>query len=210
MVVLLLIRLHSRVPWHSYGAFGIGNPHHALANAITAFVPKADAFTKDGPKTTYSVSVLGGGTSVNSIPYESWMLVDMRSESQEKLQEINQLFLKSMEEGLSKENAIIRRGDPLVLEIEKVGDRPSGLTEPDSPLIQQTMAITKVLTGQQPRLSSSSTNANIAHSKGIPAVTIGKGGIGGGEHSLGEWWMNKEGYLGIQNALLLVLMQGGM
>ncbi|WP_194972453.1 M20/M25/M40 family metallo-hydrolase [Aquiflexum lacus] len=195
---------------HSYGAFGIGNPHNALANAITAFVPKADAFTKEGPKTTYSVSVLGGGTSVNSIPYESWMLVDMRSESQEKLKGINQLFLTTMEEGLEKENAIIRKGDPLKLEIEKVGDRPSGLADPESPLIQQSMAVAKFLSGNDPVLSSSSTNANIAHSLGIPAVTVGKGGVGGGAHSLGEWWMNKDGYLGVQNALLLVLMQGGV
>ncbi|WP_373496030.1 M20/M25/M40 family metallo-hydrolase [Aquiflexum sp.] len=194
---------------HSYGAFGIGNPHNALANAITAFVPKADAFTKEGPKTTYSVSVLGGGTSVNSIPFESWMLVDMRSESQEKLKGINQLFLTAMEEGLENENAIIRSGDALKLEIEKVGDRPSGLATVESPLIQQTMAVAKFLSGKEPVLSSSSTNANIAHSLGIPAVTIGKGGVGGGAHSLDEWWMNKDGYLGIQNALLLVLMVGG-
>jgi len=194
---------------HSYGAFGIGNPHNALANAITTFVPQADAFTKEGPKTTYSVSVLGGGTSVNSIPYESWMLVDMRSESQEKLQGINQLFLAAMEEGLEKENAIIRRGKPLTVEIEKVGDRPSGLADPDSPLIQRTMAIAKHLSGNDPSLSSSSTNSNIAFSLGIPAVTIGRGGLGGGAHSLDEWWINKDGHLAIQQALLLILMQGG-
>jgi di/tripeptidase len=195
---------------HSYGAFGIGNPHNALAHAITAFVPKADAFTKEGPKTSDSISVLGGGTSVNSIPYESWMLVDMRSESQDKLKAINQLFLTAMEEGLEKENAIIRSGDALKLEIEKVGDRPSGMADPDSPIIQQTMALAKFLSGNDPVLTSGSTNANIAFSKGIPAVTIGKGGIGGAVHSLGEWWINEDGYLGVQNALLLVLMQGEM
>lgn len=193
---------------HSYGAFGIGNPHNALAQAVTAFIPKADTFTKSGPKTTYSVSVLGGGTSVNSIPFESWMLVDMRSESQDKLQGINQLFLQAMEEGLQKENAIIRRGAPLTMEIEKVGDRPSGLAEPDSELIQQVMAAAKYLSGNDPILGSGSTNANIAFSKGVPAVTIGRGGIGGGVHSLDEFWINKDGYLAIHHALLLVLMQG--
>ncbi|PSL05492.1 M20/M25/M40 family metallo-hydrolase [Cecembia rubra] len=194
---------------HSYGAFGIGNPHNALAQAVVAFVPKADAFTKEGPKTTYSVSVLGGGTSVNSIPYESWMLVDMRSESQEKLQGINQLFLESIQEGLEKENAIIRRGKALTVDIEKVGDRPSGLADPDSPLIQRTMAIAKHLSGNDPVLSSGSTNSNMAFSLGIPAVTIGRGGEGGGAHSLDEWWVNKDGHLAIQQALLLILMQGG-
>lgn len=194
---------------HSYGAFGIGNPHNALSQAVVAFVPKADAFTKEGPKTTYSISVLGGGTSVNSIPYESWMLVDMRSESQENLKGINTLFLESMEEGLEKENQIIRKGKPLTVDIEKVGDRPSGLASPESTLIQQTMAIANYLTGKEPRLSSSSTNSNIAFSKGIPAVTIGRGGEGGSVHSLDEWWLNKDGYLGIQQALLLTLMQAG-
>jgi acetylornithine deacetylase/succinyl-diaminopimelate desuccinylase-like protein len=193
---------------HSYGAFGIGNPHNALANAIAAFVPKADQFTKEGIRTTYSVSVLGGGTSVNSIPYESWMLVDMRSEDQERLQGINKLFLESMDEGLKKENEIIRRGNPLAVEIENVGDRPSGVTDPSNPLVQQTMAVANYLTGKQPRLSSSSTNSNIPVSLGIPAVTIGRGGEAGGGHSLDEWFLNKDGYLGLNNALLLILMQG--
>ncbi|MCH6198743.1 M20/M25/M40 family metallo-hydrolase [Aquiflexum sp. LQ15W] len=195
---------------HSYGAFGIGNPHNALAQAVASFVPKADEFTKEGLKTTYSISVLGGGTSVNSIPFESWMLVDMRSESQDKLKGINQIFLESMQEGLAKENKIIRRGEALTVDIEKVGDRPSGIASPESTLIQQTMAIADYLTGgKKPELSSSSTNSNVGFSKGIPAVTIGRGGIGYGAHSLGEYFINKEGHLAIQQALLLVLMQGG-
>jgi acetylornithine deacetylase/succinyl-diaminopimelate desuccinylase-like protein len=195
---------------HSYGAFGIGNPHNALAQAVASFVPKADDFTKEGLKTTYSISVLGGGTSVNSIPFESWMLVDMRSESQDKLKGINQIFLESMQEGLAKENKIIRRGEALTVDIEKVGDRPSGVASPESALIQQTMAIADYLTGgKKPELSSSSTNSNVPFSKGIPAVTIGRGGIGYGAHSLGEYFINKDGHLAIQQALLLVLMQGG-
>jgi tripeptide aminopeptidase len=195
---------------HSYGAFGIGNPHNALAQAVASFVPKADEFTKEGLKTTYSISVLGGGTSVNSIPFESWMLVDMRSESQDKLKGINQIFLESMQEGLAKENKIIRSGEALTVDIEKVGDRPSGIASPESTLIQQTMAIADHLTGgKKPELSSSSTNSNVAFSKGIPAVTIGRGGIGYGSHSLGEYFINKDGHLAIQQALLLVLMQGG-
>ncbi|MDO9551025.1 M20/M25/M40 family metallo-hydrolase [Rhodonellum sp.] len=195
---------------HSYGAFGIGNPHNALANTIAGFVPKADSFTKEGIRTTYSVSVLGGGTSVNSIPYESWMLVDMRSESQERLQGINKLFLESIEEGLQKENLIVKRGEPLTVEIENEGDRPSGLLDADHPLIQQSMAVANYLTGKQPRLSSSSTNSNVPFSLGIPAVTIGRGGQAGGGHSLDEWFLNKDGHLGLQHALLLILSQGGM
>ncbi|EMS31879.1 Acetylornithine deacetylase [Mariniradius saccharolyticus AK6] len=195
---------------HSYGAFGIGNPHNALAQAVAAFIPKADAFTKEGPKTTYSVSVLGGGTSVNSIPFESWMLVDMRSESQERLQGINKLFLESVEEGLRKENSIVRSGNPLTVSIDKVGDRPSGLASPDSPLIQQVIAAADFMTGgKNPELSAASTNSNVPLSMGIPAVTIGRGGEGGGAHSLDEWFVNREGYKAAQQALLIVLMQAG-
>ena len=196
---------------HSYGAFGIGNPHNALAQTVAAFVPKADEFTKQGPKTTYSISVLGGGTSVNSIPYESWMLVDMRSESQEKLKGINALFLEAVKEGLDKENKIIRRGNLLTVDAEKVGERPGGIASPESQLIQQTMAVADYLTGgKKPELSSSSTNSNIPLSKGIPAVTIGRGGIGRGAHSLDEYFINKEGHLAIQQALVLILMQAGL
>jgi tripeptide aminopeptidase len=195
---------------HSYGAFGIGNPHNALAQSVAAFVPKADAFTKEGPKTTYSISILGGGTSINSIPFESWMLVDMRSESQEKLQGINKLFLESVEEGLKKENGIIRAGNPLTVAVEKVGDRPSGIASPDSPLIQQVMAVADFMTGgKAPELNSGSTNSNIPLSMGIPAVTIGRGGEGGGAHSLDEWFVNKDGYKAAQQALLIILMQAG-
>lgn len=194
---------------HSYGAFGIGNPHNALANAITAFVSKADPYTKEGIRTTYSVSVLGGGTSVNSIPYESWMLVDMRSEDQDRLLGINELFLEAMQEGLEKENSIIRRGNPLTVEVENVGDRPTGMTAPTHELVQQSMAVSTYLTGKQARLSASSTNSNVPLSLGIPAITIGRGGEAGGGHSLDEWFLNKDGYLGLQNALLLILMQGG-
>ena len=194
---------------HSYGAFGIGNPHNALANAITAFVSKADPYTKEGIRTTYSVSVLGGGTSVNSIPYESWMLVDMRSEDQERLLGINELFLEAMQEGLEKENSIIRRGNPLTVEVENVGDRPTGMTVPTHELVQQSLAVSTYFTGKQARLSASSTNSNVPLSLGIPAITIGRGGEAGGGHSLDEWFLNKDGYLGLQNALLLILLQGG-
>jgi tripeptide aminopeptidase len=70
---------------HSYGAFGLANPHNASARAIHYFINDADAFTKTGVKTTYNIGVMGGGSSVNAIPAESWMEVDMRSESAERL-----------------------------------------------------------------------------------------------------------------------------
>jgi tripeptide aminopeptidase len=192
---------------HSYGAFGIANPHHALTNTVYDFVPKADELIKQGPKTTYSISMVGGGTSVNSIPFESWMLVDMRSEGQESLKAIEQLFLESIETGLTKENERKKRGEALTVNVDKVGDRPSGFAAVDSPLIQQAMAASSVFGGVKPKLSAGSTNSNLPFSLGIPAVTIGRGGEGGGAHSLDEWFVNKDGHKGIQQVLLILLMQ---
>jgi acetylornithine deacetylase/succinyl-diaminopimelate desuccinylase-like protein len=195
---------------HSYGAFGIANPHHALSNTVSVFVPLADELTKNGPKTTYSISMVGGGTSVNSIPYESWMLVDMRSEDQDKLKAIEGLFLESIDKGLKQENSRKKRGENLTVDIEKVGDRPSGFTEVTSPLIQQAMAVAKVFGGVEPKLSSGSTNSNLPFSIGVPAVTIGRGGIGAGAHSLDEWFLNKDGHKGVQQVLLILLLQANI
>ncbi|WP_020598920.1 M20/M25/M40 family metallo-hydrolase [Spirosoma panaciterrae] len=194
---------------HSYGAFGIVNPHGALGKAIYHFTTEADKFTKEGVKTTYSVSVIGGGTSVNAIPYESWMEVDMRSESPEKLKGIDALLQDAVQRALKEENAMKRRGPDLTVDVKLVGDRPSGRTEPTMPIVQRAMAASKYLQGE-PRLSASSTNANGPFSKGIPAITIGSGGTGNGAHSLNEWWLNDKGVLGLQRILLVLLAEAGI
>ncbi|MGA0560331.1 M20/M25/M40 family metallo-hydrolase [Larkinella sp. VNQ87] len=193
---------------HSYGAFGIVNPHHALGKAITYFSTEADKFTRQGIKTTYSVSVIGGGTSVNAIPFESWMEIDMRSESPERLKGIDQLLKTALQRALQEENSLKRSGPDLTVEIKKIGDRPSGNIEPTVPLVQRAMAVSGFL-GARPRLEVSSTNANTPISLGVPAVTIGSGGIGGNVHSLNEWWLNDKGYLGLQNVLLVLLAEAG-
>ena len=64
--------------------------------------------------------------------------------------------------------------------------------------------------GSEPRLRRSSTDSNIPISLGIPAVTIGSGGVGGGAHSPGEWWINRDGHLGIQAGLLLLVSEAGL
>ncbi len=193
---------------HSYGAFGIVNPHGALGKAIYYFTTEADKFTKTGVKTTYSVSVIGGGTSVNAIPYESWMEVDMRSESNEKLSGVDKLLQAAVQRALTEENAMKRSGPNLTVEVKLVGDRPSGRIEPTVPLVQRAMAVSKYLQAE-PKLRVGSTNANTPIAKGIPAVTIGSGGAGGGAHSLNEWWLNDKGVLGLQRILLVLLAEAG-
>ncbi len=194
---------------HSYGSFGLANPHNATARAIYYFVNTADSFTKAGIKTTYNIGMVGGGTSVNAIPFESWMEVDMRSESPERLRGIDSLLQLAVQRALKEENLLKRSGHDLTVDVQLVGDRPSGMQEPSIPLIQRTIAAYTLLGGNA-RISSSSTNANIPISKGVPAVNIGNGGKGGGAHSLNEWWVNDKGHLAIQHALLLLVAEAGL
>jgi acetylornithine deacetylase/succinyl-diaminopimelate desuccinylase-like protein len=191
---------------HSWGAFGTGNPHHALGRAITHFTDAADPFTADGARTSYNVGRIGGGTSVNSIPFESWMEVDMRSISPERLDAIDALFQDAMQRGLEEENALIREGPALTMDVERIGDRPSGAIDPATPLVQRAMATTSYF-DTEPELDISSTDSNTPIAQGIPAVTIGRGGAGGGAHSLDEWWLNEDGHLAIQRALLLAVAE---
>lgn len=197
---------------HSWGAFGLANPMHALGRSIRHFDEAAAIFTADpalGRRISYNVGVLGGGTSVNSIPFEAWMEVDMRAESPADLQGIDGLFREAMQRGVDEENEGRLRGEPVSLELIKIGDRPSGEMAEDHPFVQRAIAAT-ALTGGLATLGRSSTDSNIPISLGIPAVTIGGGGTGAGAHSLEEYFINREGPQGIQRALLILLAQAGI
>ena len=194
---------------HSWGAFGLANPHHALGQAISNFVVVADQYTAGGPKTSYNVGVIAGGTSINSVPFESSMQIDIRSVEPARLDEMEALLERATQKALEHQNSIKRRGPDLTLELEKIGNRPSGELPDTLPLVQRTLAATTYF-GTQPYLTRGSTNSNIPISKGIPSVTIGRGGKGGKAHSLDEWWVNEEGHKAIQLALLILLSETGI
>jgi tripeptide aminopeptidase len=194
---------------HSWGAFGLGNPHHALGEAIGNFVRVADIYTAKGPKTSYNVGVISGGTSINSIPFESIMEIDIRSIEPLHLEAMEVLLKKAVRKALAHQNELKRQGPDLTVKIDKIGNRPSGELSDTLPLIQRTLAATTHF-GAKPFLTRGSTNSNIPITKGIPSVTIGRGGNGGKAHSLGEWWINEEGYKAIQLALLIVLSETGI
>jgi tripeptide aminopeptidase len=105
---------------HSWGAFGLANPQHALGSAIHNFTLAADEYTKTGAKTSYNVGRIGGGTSVNSIAFESWMEIDMRSESPERLNHIDGILKSSIQKALAEQNSIKRIGPDLTVEIQKL------------------------------------------------------------------------------------------
>lgn len=191
---------------HSWGAFGLANPHHALGSAIHNFTIEADKFTLSGPRTSYNVGRIGGGTSINSIPFESWMEIDIRSIAPERLDSMEMILRMACEKALKEQNEIARIGDPVTLNFEKIGDRPSGSTDEKSQLIQRAIAATAFM-GKYPEMTIGSTNSNIPISKGIPAVTIGRGGKARNAHSLNEWWLNEDGHLAVQLALLLFVAE---
>jgi tripeptide aminopeptidase len=194
---------------HSWGAFGLGNPHHAMAKSINYFADEALNFTNEVGKTSFNVGRTGGGTSVNAIPFESWAEVDMRSESPGHLQKIDSIFRSAMNKGLQEYNKHILKGAALTLTLTPIGFRPSGKTSDTNPLVKRAKAIVTLL-GGMPTLITESTNANIAISKGISAITIGAGGKSDHVHSLNEWWVNDKGTDGIKFALLITLAETGL
>ena len=169
---------------HSYGAFGLVNPMFAMANAITRL---GQIKVPASPRTTYSASVTGGGTSINSIPNSVWTDFDLRSEAPAELDVLEATFLDIIAKSVTAENTVrSTRNGPIATDIQKTGDRPAGQTDPSQELVQ--LAHTAIAAhGFQPRFESSSTDANIPMSLGIPAIKIGSGGTGGRAHSLEEW-----------------------
>lgn len=194
---------------HSWGAFGLGNPAHGLARAIHYFDEEAAEFVISGPKTTYNIGRIGGGTSVNAIPYENWAEIDMRSETPDRLEKIDAILHRAVERALEEQNELRREGPALTADVELIGDRPSGTVDPGTPLIQRALAATRFF-GVEPELSSGSTDANVPIARGVAATTIGRGGEGDGAHALDEWWSNVKGYVDIQKALLIAVASAGV
>ena len=196
---------------HSYGAFGTVNPIHALGRAIAAI---DDITVPTTPKTTFSVGVISGGTSVNSIPFEATAQVDMRSESSDDLQALNDKVLRALSSARDAENARWHATDPkqqITVTIDTIGIRPanSAQTETSPIVVAATKAATQV--GLPPVLETSSTDANYPMSIGVPAIRITGGGAGDGAHSLSEWYDDgPHGWLGPQWAALLVAIIAGV
>ena len=169
---------------HSYGAFGLVNPMYAMADAIARL---SRVTVPASPKTTYSASVTGGGTSINSIPNSVWTEFDLRSESPAELARLESTFLDLLAKSVAAENeARSTRTGAVTTDIVKIGDRPAGRTDANSDLVRLAHAAISAH-GFHPSLETSSTDANIPMSLGIPAIKIGSGGTGGRAHSLEEW-----------------------
>jgi acetylornithine deacetylase/succinyl-diaminopimelate desuccinylase-like protein len=196
---------------HSYGAFGRVNPIHALGRAMAQI---GDIQVPASPKTTFNVGVIRGGTSVNSIPFEASMEIDMRSESPTSVAAVDAKVQKILVDALNAENARWRAGEngkaKLTLQIDTIGIRPANSVQTDqSPIVATAVAAAKAI-GFTPKTEASSTDANLPMSLGIPAITIDGGGRGGDAHALTEWYEDTAtGYRGPQWAALLVAALAG-
>ena len=187
---------------HSWGDFGLPNPVHAIGRAISRL---ASYPAPKEPRTTFNVGRIEGGRSVNSIPSEATMEVELRSAAEVELQRLDAFFRRAVRDAVDEENAKRRPSDPLLkLKVDLIGERPTGETSADSPLVEIAMEATKLL-GVEPRLDQSSTDSNLPISLGIPAITLGAGGTSGSSHSLDEWYDPRGRDLGLKRGLLVIL-----
>ena len=186
---------------HSYGAFGIANPIHALGRAIAKI---AELQVPTEPKTTFNVGRIEGGTSVNSIAYEAWMEVDLRSSDRAALTALDAGFHRSVDEALAEENDRWKNQGRLTVDKKLVGDRPGGQVRSEGPTIVAALSVSRAL-GLKATLDEGSTDSNVAISLGVPAVTIDGGGASTGTHSLAEEFDTTNSWQGTARALLLAL-----
>jgi tripeptide aminopeptidase len=186
---------------HSFGAFGMANPIQAMGRAIA----KIDAFEVPvTPKTTFNVGRVGGGTSVNAIPFEAWMEVDMRSSDKTSLEAVHTKFKNAVRDAVDEENKRWNSRGPVSASPDLVGYRPAGSTSADSAIVITALAVSKTF-GFNGKLGEGSTDSNVPMNIGVPAITIGGGGRGTGAHALDEAFDTKDSYLGTQRALLLAV-----
>jgi acetylornithine deacetylase/succinyl-diaminopimelate desuccinylase-like protein len=186
---------------HSFGAFGLPNPIGALGRAVA----KINEFQVPGqPRTTFNVGRIGGGTSINSIPSEAWMEVDMRSSDPATLASLDARFQRAVDEAVAEENGRWGRREAVTAVKELVGNRPAGSISQSSPIVQTAQAAGRAL-GLTIPLGEGSTDANIPISLNIPAITIGGGGSGVNPHALTESFDSTDSWKGTQHALLVTI-----
>jgi tripeptide aminopeptidase len=193
---------------HSYGAFGMPNPAHALGRAIAGI---AELRVPRDPKTTFSVGLVEGGTSVNSIAAAMAMDVDLRSESPAALDSLDASFRGALERALDAEHARWPESRVrLRLRIDTTGIRPAGAQPDTARIVRAGLDAARAL-GFTSELGASSTDSNLPMSLGIPAITIDGGGEGRGAHSLAEQYDDGDrGWLGPQWAALIALTLAGV
>jgi len=193
---------------HSWNDYGTPNPVHAMGELISHFIQAAELRLagERRARCSYNFSILEGGTSINSIPSTARTKLDLRSEDAAILDELATQLTASVERSLERENRA-SRGSRLSAKIKEVGSRPGGKLSDDSPLLRAIQAVDGYLEIRS-RTHCASTDANVPLSLGLPAISIGVGGHGGGAHTPREWYQPDGRELGLRRILLLLAALG--
>ncbi len=198
---------------HSWTDFGMANPIHAMSRGIARFV---HVKVPETPRTTFNIGSIEGGTSVNSIPHSAAIKVDLRSESEPEIEKLEAALRETIQAGIEEELSAARerggtaRGNGrLEARFRSVGARPGGELPAGTALLAALQNADRYL-GNRSRLERSSTDANIPLSQGIPGISVGAGGRGGGSHSLGEWYDPAGRELGLKRIMLTLLGVAGI
>ena len=192
---------------HSWAAFGVANPTHAVGVAASAI---GELQLPAEPRSTASVVRIGGGSGLNTIPQEAWLELDLRSESEDALDTLYGNVTQALGRALDVANRRRAAGTlPLTLQLVPLGHRPSGTTEPGHALVQAAVAAT-LSVGHKEELAAASTDANIAISRGVPGIALGAGGRGGDAHLETEWYENVDAPAGLFRALLVTCAAAGL
>jgi tripeptide aminopeptidase len=193
---------------HSWSDFGMPNPINALVRASVRFI---NTKVPVSPRTTFNIGQIEGGTSVNSIPYEAKLKVDIRSESEDELTKLETALRECVTAGVrdEMESSRDRSKGKLEWKVDLLGTRPGGELPANSPLLAALRSADEYV-GNQSRVERSSTDANVPLSHGIEAISIGAGGTGGGAHSLKEWYEPVGRELGLKRALLTLIGVSGI
>jgi tripeptide aminopeptidase len=191
---------------HSWSDFGAPNPITAMARGIVRF---SSTPIPNDPRSSYNFGIVEGGTSVNSIPAQAAVKVDLRSEDERELARLETALRAAMQSGVNEEVAATRASnDSLKLSFRSLGMRPAGKLPDDSALLATIRSVDRYL-GNRSRIERSSTDANIPLSLGIPAVALGGGGKGGGSHTPDEWYDPSGRELGLKRLFLTVVSLAG-
>jgi tripeptide aminopeptidase len=186
---------------HSWSDFGVGNPLHALCRAVAFF---AETRIEGTPKSAVNVGLIEGGSSVNAIPQLARAKVDIRSESNQKMDELVDLLAAAVDRARELENQRAT-GGKVSSKLKEIGSRPAATLPENAAILQYVRAVDAHL-GVRSHLDCSSTDANIPLSLGIPAIAIGAGGIGGGAHTTQEWFRPEGRDLGLKRIFLTLLL----
>ena len=182
---------------HSWSDYGTGNPVHALSRAVSLI---SDVKLNGNPRSSLNVGILEGGTGVNAIPAAAKAKVDIRSESNQKMDELVGLLAEAVDRAQSVENERSVTGK-VTGRIREIGSRPAGRI-PDGAAVLEYLKAVDAYLGIRSHFDCASTDANVPLSLGIPAVSIGAGGQGGGAHTTQEWFLPERRDLALKRILL--------